>query len=1079
MAGLYLYSSNRLEALVEEFASITREPLRSPLQAETVIVQSLGMRRWLSLQLAQQHGIVMNVEFPFPATFAGRIFRALFPETPLIDPFAPTTLTWRVLALLPVFARAQDGEELRRFMAGERSALKTYQLAGKIAAVFDRYFAYRSELLLEWQQGRATEWQPRLWRELAAGCENTHLPALLQRFEALLNGSATPPPALPDRLCVFGISSLPPYYVNFLGALSRCVDVHYFQLAPTDQYWGEITAPKERDRLERRLSSRGLTIEDVHVEAANLLLESLGKAGRDFSRLLLSLDPAGEKELFVRNDGATLLARVQADIFDLREIGAASESASKLVVEASDRSIQVHCCHGPVRELEILHDHLLDMFERDPALAPRDILVAMPEIESYAPFIEAVFGAPESETARIPFTIADRAARSESSVADAFLRILEMHGGRFGVASVLEVLETRAVQRRFSLTEPDTEIIRGWVQRAGIRWGIDADHRAELGLPRFAQNTWRAGLDRLLLGYALSGNDEALFGGIAPLREIEGSLAVTLGHFVTFAETLFQEVRGFNQARSLAEWQRTFRHVLDSFFDDRDEAADEIRRVRRVLDDLGIAAQIAGFTTPVEFDMLRTHLAGALGESNSGIGFLAGHVTFCALKPMRSIPFKVICLLGLNDGSFPRRKAPISFDLIAQKPRFGDRALRDDDRYLFLETLLSARDTLYLSYSGLSAKDNSESPPAVLVSELLDYLDARFTLPEARLREELIVTRHRLQPFNPEYFSGGRLFSYSQENCLAAEIAAEDRIEPPSFAGQPISAPDENWFQVDLDRLVRFFVHPARFFAQQRLELRLPSEAAAVEECEPMEVEGLENYQLKDRLLSVTDWRASREVMRASGQLPPGYLGDAHFQTMRAEVEGLRARISAAIHSDSLPPASIELRLGRWSMSGTLRGLHREGFVRRRPAALTAKDRITAWLMHLTLCASGADRQPQETFLFSPEETATLSPVENADELLEELLELYGRGLREPLRFFPSTSWRFAERTLRPSTRDRQSPQQAARGVWEGNDYNVSERKDPYYEYCFRGMDDPLDAVWEELALQVYGPLIEHITSWK
>ena len=555
--------------------------------------------------------------------------RRRFPELKDDRAFDRELLPWRILKHLPAWLDQPGFEELARYLQGDVRPLKEFQLAQKIAANFDSYLAYRPEWILEWQAGRGQEWQAQLWRALARGHEQTHMPSLAQRLLRQLSSGQADLSRLPERISFFGISSLPPFHFNVLGEVSRHLDVHFFHLDPTDLYWGDIQSRKEQDRALRKRPQDRLSAEDLHFETGNPLLASMGKAGRDFTRLLIDVDAASETSLFQPDLAPRhLLAHLQADIFQLED----GSQPAEFAVAPGDPSIQVHCCHSPMRELEALHDQLLALFEADPALTPRDILVTMPDVEGYAPFIEAVFGAPESPEVDIPFSIADRSARTESTIADVFLRLLDLTGGRFGVTGIFSLLETPAIQRRFELEEDDLPILRTWTRKTGIRWGIDSAHRAGLGQPAFDQNTWRAGLRRLLLGYALPGDERTLFEDILPVREVEGALAATLGHFIDFAESLFVQVRGMENPRPLAEWERALRALLDAFFSDDDEFADELHRIRSVLEALGKAQTDADFAAPIEFAAIREHLLSALADTNSGVGFLAGNATFCALK---------------------------------------------------------------------------------------------------------------------------------------------------------------------------------------------------------------------------------------------------------------------------------------------------------------------------------------------------------------------------------------------------------------------------------------------------------------
>lgn len=1055
--GLHLHTSNRLEALFAELAAIVRQPLGSLFQKETIVVQSIGMGRWLSLRLAEAHGICANVEFPFPQKFVGEILHTALPETPASAVYEREVLAWRIMRLLPGLAEEKEFTPVRNYLAGEQPALKLYQLSSKIAETFDRYLAFRPQWILDWDAGKESHWQATLWRALAREYPAAHLPALGQQLATALR-QGRKPGELPPRLSIFGLSTLPKFYLEMIEVIAAQTQVHLFVMEPTPEWWQDIVSRKKEAKLVRQ--QPGLTPAEMHLERGNSLLASMGKLGQDFLGLVGALEPVAQHESFVEPDKKTLLTQVQREIFLLRE------REPRATPSPGDHSIQFHSCHSPMREMEVLHDQLLDIFQKNPALEPRDVVVMMPDIATYAPYIEAVFDTPEEETLRLPFTIADRTARADNAAVDTFFAILELARSRFGASSVLNILESPAVLRRFDLAETDLETIRVWLDQAAIRWGIDSTHRAQFDVPAFSQNSWREGLDRLLLGYALPTKGKRLFHGLLPVDEIEGSFAETLGNFIEFCDALFHCVTELKEPRPLTEWQPVLRRVAERFFAPGDDVARELLLVRRALDSLGTTAHEAGFEEPVPFDVLLAHLTRILGEADSGSGFLVGRVTFCALKPMRSIPFKVVCLVGMDDTAYPRKSNPPGYDLIAQHPRPGDRTVRDDDRYLFLEALLSAREVFSISYVGQSLKDGSPLPPSVLVSELLDYLgeDAR----------ESLVTRHRLQPFSADYFRrDSALFSYSIDNCLASEVARQPRNPPRPFLSQAIAAPEEEWRQVELASLAAFFRNPAQFFIQQRLGLKFPNERPQLEEREPFELGPLTNFKIEDDLLRKKldglPLAEVEELVRAGGQFPPGHTGAALYKKICRGVEEFAALVADKTSGKYLEPFPIDLTLGPFRLTGRVDELTATGPVRYRLTKLKPKEMLRVWLFHLALNSSG---KSISSTLIGRDLMQIFSPVAQSGELLRDLLEVYWQGLTRPLHFFPQSSYAFAKQEL--STRAKATPLKKARDAWNSGQFHRGEEEDEYFDLAFRHLSDPLDEEMQELSRRVFKPLIEN-----
>ena len=1063
--GLYLHTSNRLEVLFAELAGIVAHSLGEIFQPEIIVVQSAGMGRWLSLRLAEAHGICANVQFPFPQRFVSDIFREALPDAPATNAFDREVMTWRIMKRLPALIGAPEFEAVRHYLGGERPELKLFQLASKIAHVFDQYLAFRPRMILDWDAGKETHWQAVLWRELTNENPDAHQPALGRKLAQALRTGIVQLAHLPPRVAIFGLSTLPRFYLDVIEAIAAQIEVHLFLLEPTPQWWQHIVSPREETKILKRQPKR--TAEELHLERGNTLLASMGRLGRDFLGLVGDLEPVEHRESFIEPAGLTMLSEVQRDIFQLRD------RDTEEAFWPNDKSIQFHSCHSAMREMEVLHDQLLALFSDDRSLQPKEIIVMMPDVASYAPFIEAVFDTPENENQRIPFTIADRSARAESGVVDTFLGILDLAASRFGVSSVLNILESPAVQRRFDLAESDLETIRGWIEKAAIRWGIDAAHREKFDLPAFSQNTWREGLDRLLLGYALPAGGKQLFHGILPIDEIEGDLAETLGSFVEFVTSLFQTATDLERARKLDEWQTTLRQIVERFFDPATEVERELLQVRRVLESLGEIGRATNFEERVPFDVLLAHLNRALGEADSGAGFLVGRVTFCALKPMRSIPFQVVCLVGMNDTAYPRKSAMIGFDLIAQHPQPGDRSMRDDDRYLFLEALLSARKVFYVSYVGQSIKDNSSLLPSGLVSELLDYLGGE------PMRDSL-VTKHRLQPFNADYFRGhNKLFSYSAENCRASNVARTARSNPPPFVSGPVAEPEEEWRTVDLDNLVRFFFHPAKFFLRERLDLRLPNEQRILEEREPFELAGLPKYGIEQDLLAKQLAGANLEedesLVRATGQLPLGQVGQSKYLQLTRSAQRFAEIVQQNAGSRIRPPISIDRPIGPWRLTGRIDNLTERGLLRYRLTKLKPNDMLRVWILLLALNCEA----PTRAILVGEDIRQVYGPVAKSEAQLEKLLQIYWRGLCEPLPFFSRSSYAFAAQTLAPA--GKKEPLEKAFEQWEGSGWGVThaEKDDPYIELAFRHRPDPLGEEWERLSLQIFGPLLARCEETK
>lgn len=1052
-----IHTSNRMEILLEHLAGVLNEPVGPPLLPETIVIQSRGMERWISMELAKKFGVWCNGKFPFPNKFVWDLFASAMQDVDKSNCFDTEILTWRVVNQLEQLLDRPEFSELQHYLTGHSRELKRYQLACRIADTFDQYTLYRGDELERWESGATSNWQAVIWKALAEEGKGEHRARVKTRFLTRLNNGEIDVSLLPPRVLIFGLSYLPSFHLEVLAGIASYIDVHLFALSPCREYWGDILSEKRRAKVSKELGEVS--------EEGNALLASLGNLGRNFSEMILGSGAISttEQDEYVESSGDTLLSSLQNGILNLIN----ADPENKIEIAPDDRSIAVHSCHSRMREVEVLHDQLLEMFATMDGLAPRDIIVMTPDIESYSSYISAVFSGNQAPERRIPFTIADRSMSSEGEVGEALMAILALPGGRFTAPEVIDILDTRAVCRSFGIAQGDLDLIKSWLEETHISWGMSRDDRHALGLPSYSEGSWMAGLERLVIGYAMPSDGSLLFDGILPFDNMEGEAANILGHFVTFVRSLHATASDLLRPRTLAQWWETLRTLQKAFFTPPQEDIREYASVQAVIDSLGSIEELSGYTHDVSLDIIRPWLQRRLANEGGGTGFLSGRVTFCAMLPMRSIPQRVVALLGMNDGAFPRQNSSTGFDIIAASPRPGDRSLRDEDRYLFLEAILSARERLYISYTGLSIRDNSIIPPSVLVSELLDYLDRGYTCGEGAFHKN-ILTLHRLQPFSKAYFTGGEqgLFSYSSENLTAARTLLNAGGERARFFTGPLSQPAASFREVRVADLLMFFQNPSASILRQRLGIIPEETASPLAEREIFDLDNLQEYNIKKELLAYSlTGKNSRELqpmIRAGGLLPPGGQGDLIFTRLAEETDTLAGMVRKAINgAEYLPPLDVDLTIKEYRVYGRIGTVLPEQMIRYRSAKLSAKDEVKLWIEHLILNAANTEGYPAKSTLIMLDGTVTLQPVEESSALLELLLNRYWQGLSMPLHFFPRSSLAFAN----------SGTVAAAEAEWNNRLY--PESGDASHKLC-HGDVSPFDETFVKIAEEVFKSYLEH-----
>ncbi|MDD3760129.1 MAG: exodeoxyribonuclease V subunit gamma [Acidithiobacillus sp.] len=959
---LTLVHSQRAEDLRDLLVQWCSQHPLSPLSRETILVQSNGVAEWLKLGFAAE-GIAAGLDFLLPAQFLWRAYRAVLGRDAVPDssPFDKERLRWRLFRLLaelpdPVYA------PLRRYLQRDPEGRRRFQLAERVADLYDQYQVYRADWLVAWEAGRDSlfsldgrarplpaqqRWQAQLWRALLADLQAAASPGesrgqIHQRFIRRLAEPGTWP-ELPQRLVVFGISSLPQQTLFALAALAEHLPVLILVLDPCSYYWGDIVTGHDLLCQEARGRKRTRQVADVDaaIEHGHPLLAAWGKTGRDYLAALemtaseLQLQVMDERiELFRPGETRTLLQQLQDDILFLRP---ASESRNlwSPIDLTHDDSLRFHVAHGPLRELEVLQDQILEALRLDASLRPRDILIMVPELDSYAARIDAVFGRyPGSDPRHLPYHIVDAPAVQQNSLLHALDLLLGLPHSRLPASMLWDLLEVSALRRRFGIDVEDVPLLRSWLQTAGARWGLDDTQRQNLGLGREGQgaHTWWFALQRLLLGYAVAHGEAC--GELEP-SYLPVDAAARLAPFIELLASISQWQTRLQPPATPKIWQGKLEELLADFFAAQGEEEQELLLAQGALQAWVEDCAAADLTVPLSLEIVgEAWRAAIVVKATRGSAFFSGGLTFATLMPMRAIPFRRIYLLGMNEKDYPRRQTPAEFDLLRGDYRPGDRSRREDDRYLFLEALLSARDALQIFWSGRSPRDDSEEPPSVLVAQLRDHLARVWRAEQGG--EELhgkdllaaLTTSYPLQAFSQQYLGENTpYFTFAREWWESDSVPAPETVLPVAELRY-----------LTLRELQELGKRPARYFLQQGLGVRLrESDEQIAEDCEPFALDTLQQWQIRSELIEAVQQEEvdtgaamavlQRQSLRQSrrGDLPAGAVGRLLGEELVDELEQPLQRYLAlaAQYAEALPPQGLCLQHAGTELVGEIAGLRR------------------------------------------------------------------------------------------------------------------------------------------------------------
>ncbi|MCP4577252.1 MAG: exodeoxyribonuclease V subunit gamma [Deltaproteobacteria bacterium] len=1160
--GFSVIHSNRMEDLRRlAIQWVRRHPL-APLENEVFIVQSNGMAQWLKLALAETNGcgISAAVSFQLPARFLWQAYGAVLgqEEIPSNSPYDKAPLKWRLLRLLKRLSHKKRFSAISRFLSHDPDSIKRYQLACRLADLYDQYQVYRADWLEDWTNSRdqlrnahgkpaplpfEQHWQAELWRliqsDMPYPVRHTDRSSLHRRFLKAARTLSERDHTLPRRIIIFGVSTLPGQALEALHALSGHCQVLFFVHNPCRFYWADILEDRELLKFEqvRHFTHTG-DPNKTHPESlqhtVNPLLASWGKQGRDYIGLLYGYDrPEAYRKRFEEIDlfddfapkdkDAPLLSRVQQAILDLTPLPGTHEKKS--TISPIDRSITFIMAYSRQREVEILQDQLLELFKGSPNLKPKDIIVMAPDIDVYTPHIESVFGNLSRQDPRfVPFAIADGPDRAGLPMLRALEKLLHLPTLRLTQSDILDLLQVPAFRHRFGLGENDLQKLQIWIDGAGIRWGLDATQRTAFDLPRdIDENTWASGFRRMLLGYAV-GTGES-WRDIEPYGEIGGLEAELIGPLHLIINQLEKHWQALKSPGLPEVWYDRILTLINDFFLPTDS---NDLLIRRLLEDITSSwrkdCMDAGLEEPLSVAVVRDALLGALKDQNMSQRFLVGMVNFCTLMPMRAIPFKMVCLLGMNDGEYPRSAPPKDFDLMAAPGLFrpGDRSRREDDRYLFLEALLSARETLRISYIARNVNDNSARMPSVLVSQLRDYLAGGWQIETTPWNQEEtdstpdlldhLTCLHPLQPFSKAYFlsPGSRdLFTHAGEWRRMLDPretrSDQDRLGPAQIHTGP-----------GLSQLIRCLKNPVKCFFNERLNVYFDDTGTITQNRESFTLDGLSPFNQGKMLLNaglaVPDSEGTEGVYKAvhraaqrlqhTGELPPGGFGPLSAKALAEPVLQMLEHHQrlARDYPHPCPPVEIRFPIRIDGCNCQVLEDWLDGLRAKKPGQYTrwtfypkdildSKNRISRldslvdlWVRHLAGCAQ---EMSLTSILVAPDGLAELPPLHpgKAGKWLDDIIRFWWQGLQQPLPVTAKTALAYVKILFSNDGEEAlMKAQEAARKAYEGDGYNfqgeLGYTDSVYLKRCYPDFDvlwRAEDNRFKTLAGQIYKPIMETI----
>jgi exodeoxyribonuclease V gamma subunit len=1031
--------SNRLTHLGDQIAHRLREGRGGdPFVPDTVIVPNLDTSGWLKIHLAEKNGFAGNIRFMLPAEWMWSSIREWIPDVPEELPSDPGPMKWTLFSLLKDETQRKQFPLLDRFIRRQPSETQDealLQLSGRLASLYDKYLVYRPEMVLRWQKGQTgsgdEKWQAELWNLMNSRWKDIHTGAAAMNradlYSMLLEKSETGQIQNKSTLHLFNPGLIPPPVAKLIGTQGKERDITLYLISPSRQ------------------------------PGSHPLIDLLGDE-QESIRTLYSFRKAEQEDFFepAKQGKKSNIEKIRESLLD------ADDKPELAVHQNTIPGIEIRSCHSPLREIEVLHDYLLGLFNNNQELAPDDVLVVTPDLQKYLPSIHAVFGNPEQGLPAIPY----HAAGNKPVLMDqAVQHLLSLPGSRFAFDDVMDFFQMEPVREKFGLSETEAAYVKDWMRQNHVFWAIDDDHRREWNQPDGSLQTWSAAIKRGWLGQMIATGpgefyrDTLLFPGITTSDEREWWAA--FADFLDQLNTMRLEAGGI---KSADEWCRLVSAWCDRFFDARQLMNYNSSGTSSLAEDLARSISLSGIEEKLPFRLIMSELSDQLKSGGAGRARLHRGVTFSNMVPVRSLPFKAVALIGLNEGVFPRKESLPEFDLMLQNPETTDRNHRNEDKNLFLESILSAGEYHYCSYIGQSAVDNEPLPPSPVLAGWASYLSGL-----TGLSTDQIIQKEAISSFSLNNYRAGHSFSQTGYSSAQA-IRGESDKTPFVFSKESEEEPAGEL--VPAEKFCSFFSNPVRAFVRSRLDARLTDIS---DEPDEFTLNSFEKHLLYEKVfLWMTEGKTGDEIqslLLGSGLMPAGWPGEKEAEELVSSVANSIGLIEQLGVTPELRRFSVQAEISGLQIGGEITSYSASSFLDLSFSSGSGSLYLQSWIRHLLLHVSdtaetgkshlicGLKKNEPKIFRFRvPDEPALL---------LEKLTKLYLEGLEKPLPFFPKTVYEYAENIEKGEDHALNKAAEAFEGGFkryaERDDLNISFLMGPDTEFTEQMVSEPFLGVIETM----------------
>ncbi|XBC44247.1 MAG: exodeoxyribonuclease V subunit gamma [Buchnera aphidicola (Schlechtendalia peitan)] len=1086
-----LYKSYRFDLLLKKACSIfIQNPLHNPLNSEIFVTPNAQIDYWIKIFIANKYLITANINFLKFNTFVWKIFQNFSSHNYSNLEFTRYYLIWKMMNLKNI-------KHFSNFISKSNSKIKLFEILSFLSKTFEQYLIYRPDWIKKWQENSkkqnnthaSTNQYEVLWIELIKYMNSKHqstwnfsniLFYLENKFKKKLNITQFPP-----RIFIFENTYLTPYHLIILKQISQLCDIHFFYTTPY-QYEEQLlskfnkikkcninlTQKNAADLLKTTRKFKIFIQKKINIHNSMNYIASWGEYGLE-NTVLLNLIQKKQVNIFNTKETTCLLQKIQKNIIqnnflknnNINKINIHNEKKYKIF--KNDKSLAIHVCLTLRREIEVLHDNLLNILNTNHDILFHDILIISKNINIYTPYIYSIFNKINGKNYIPFFILSDTYLENKTTIFKIVIEMLDLPNISLDNEKILNLLSNVFILKKFKIKSKEIIILHKIIQQSCITFEADSTNETYESHINHEYNNLSIGEENIFLGRAMNDINYITWNKNVPYQYLSTKHYKIFGKFVTFSILLKKWKKILSTEKSLKHWKILFEQFLQDFFINDDSEKQEIIFIKKQWNkiiDPGIRENYKG---KISIKILKNELLNYNSQKINIHGCFSGKVTFCNGFKLRSIPFKVICILGMHEKFVIQKTSTSNLSLMYQYPRICDPHRPNKYKYLFLETLLSTKKFLLISYYKNSEHTNSIHEQSLIINQLFLYISKNFYISKKynnkckcqNINKLLlhIYYFHTNELYSTKnFYHNYKFHSFSQTWFKISQLTRtyKNNFEKP--------LPKIQYKHINMFNLISFWKNPIRYFFNQRLHVKLNLITTNNLYQEDYFIKAIDRYWINVDILNFLLYRKSIKKLflyyKYKGIIPSGNIGKIYWNNQLSLITPLYEKIN--LQKKKLRNKKFCIQTGIHFLYGLLKNINTTGLLRWTPSIIKNTDIISLWLEHLVYCCI---YNTGDSIMFGLKNTnLTFHRLKKnqASHLLNKYVSGYIEGMTKPILLTNTginwINYIYDKNNKNISTKKQhiQKAKSIMLQTWEGNNWKKGEKDDLYIKRTISTLND-------------------------